>query len=71
MKEVPIYFEEYDDEVVKLKYFHKIDCQIIFDIKMCDNFRQKSRLVAGGHTTEAPSSITYSSVFFVIVYGFP
>ena len=29
---------------------------------MGENFRRKARMVAGGHTTEAPSSITYSSV---------
>jgi hypothetical protein len=33
---------------------------LIFDIKM--DFAQKARFVAGGHTTEAPAGITYSSV---------
>ena len=32
-----------------------------FDIKI-KNFRQKARLVAGGHMTEAPAAITYGSV---------
>ena len=58
MKEVQIYYEEYDNEVVKLKDFHKIDCQIIFDVKMGNNFQSKAPLAAGGHTTKAPSSIT-------------
>ena len=35
---------------------------MIFDINMGGEFRQKARMVAGGHTTEAPASITYSSV---------
>jgi hypothetical protein len=35
-------------------------CHIIFDIKM--DFSRKARFVAGGHTTTAPSSMTYSSV---------
>ena len=35
---------------------------MIFDVKMGKNFRQKARMVAGGHTTSTPSSITYSSV---------
>ena len=35
---------------------------MIFDIKMGENFRRKARMVAGQHTTETPSSITYSSV---------
>ena len=64
MKNVRIAFEEYDgniDELTK-KGYTKIDCHMIFDIKMGENFRRKARLVAGGHKTEAPSSITYSSV---------
>ena len=35
---------------------------MIFDIKLGENFRRKARLVGGGHTTTAPSSITFSSV---------
>jgi hypothetical protein len=34
---------------------------MLFDIKM-DGLQRKARLVAGGHTTETPASITYSSV---------
>ena len=42
---------------------HKhIRCHIIFDVKLGENFRRKARLVAGGHMTGVPSSITYSSV---------
>ena len=33
---------------------------MIFDIKM--DFTRKARFVAGGHTTDPPSSSTYSSV---------
>ena len=33
---------------------------MVFDIKM--DFTRKARFVAGGHTTEAPASMTYSSV---------
>jgi hypothetical protein len=40
--------------------FQEIGCHIVFDIKM--DFTRKARFVAGGHTTEAPSSLTYSSV---------
>ncbi len=39
----------------------KRSCHMIFDIKM-DDFRQKARLVAGGHLTKAPATITYASV---------
>ena len=35
---------------------------MIFDIKMDGKFSRKARLVADGHKTNAPSSITYSSV---------
>jgi hypothetical protein len=33
---------------------------MIFDVKM-EHFRRKARLVAGGHKTEAPATITYAS----------
>jgi hypothetical protein len=33
---------------------------MIFDVKM--DFTHKARFVAGGHMTDPPSSITYSSV---------
>ena len=42
-------------------YGHQeIRCHIIFDVKM--DFTRKARFVAGGHMTDTPSSITYSSV---------
>lgn len=37
-----------------------IPCRLIFDVKM--DFTRKARFVAGGHVTDPPSSITYSSV---------
>jgi hypothetical protein len=40
--------------------YQEIDCHMIFDIKM--DLTRKARFVAGGHTTETPTSITYSSV---------
>ena len=36
-------------------------CHIIFDVKM-EDFRWKARLVAGGHMTDAPPTITFASV---------
>ena len=42
--------------------YQRIDCHMIFDIKMGENFRRKARLVAGGHTTDTPAALTYSSV---------
>jgi hypothetical protein len=40
--------------------YTEIKCHMIFDVKM--DFARKARFVAGGHMTEAPSGITYSSV---------
>jgi hypothetical protein len=34
---------------------------MVFDIKM-EDFKRNARLVAGGHKTEAPATITYASV---------
>lgn len=43
-----------------LRGHQEIWCHIVFDVKM--DFTRKARFVAGGHTTETPSSLTYSSV---------
>jgi hypothetical protein len=40
--------------------FQEIGCHIVFDVKM--DFTRKARFVAGGHTTDAPIAMTYSSV---------
>jgi hypothetical protein len=40
--------------------YQEIGCHLVFDIKL--DFTRKARYVAGGHTTEAPASMTYSSV---------
>ena len=34
---------------------------MIFDVKM-EDFRRKSRLVAGGHMTDTPAAIMYANV---------
>jgi hypothetical protein len=34
---------------------------MIFDVKI-EDFRQKARLVAGGHRTKAPAAITFASM---------
>jgi hypothetical protein len=41
--------------------YQRIKCHMIFDVKM-DNLTRKARFVAGGHTTQTPTSLTYSSV---------
>jgi hypothetical protein len=40
--------------------FQEIECHVIFDVKM--DFTRKARFVAGGHMTETPTAVTYSSV---------
>lgn len=61
MANVRIAFEECEEN--KLPPGHKhIRCHMIFDVKLGENFRRKARLVAGGHMTGAPTSLTYSSV---------
>lgn len=47
-------------EAIDLIGYQEIRCHIVFDVKM--DFTRKARFVAGGHTTEAPVSLTYSSV---------
>ena len=42
--------------------FQKIKYHLIFDIKLGENFRRKTRYVAGGHTIETPENLTYSSL---------
>ena len=51
MKNVKIAFNIFDGEVNDLKGYQFVECHIIFDIKMGENFRRKSRMVAGGHMT--------------------
>jgi hypothetical protein len=61
MKDVCVAFKILlDGQSVPIGY-QKIPCHIIFDINM-ENFRCKARLVAGGHMTKAPETITYASV---------
>ena len=42
--------------------YQQIKCHVIWDVKLGENFRRKARLVAGGHMTETPTTLTYSSV---------
>ena len=62
MKNVRPAFEVYEGDIKKLVGYQKIKCHFVFDVKLGENFRRKARLVGGGHTTDPPSSLTYSSV---------
>jgi hypothetical protein len=60
MKNVEVAFEFLQPgQTVPIGY-QKIPLHFVFDVKM--DFTRKTRLVAGGHMTDPPSSITYSSV---------
>jgi hypothetical protein len=48
------------NKVDELCGFQEIKCHIIFDVKI--DFTRKARFVAGGHMTEAPNLLTYSSI---------
>jgi hypothetical protein len=41
--------------------FQKINCHMVFDVKM-GSLHRKCRFVAGGHVTDPPAMITYTSV---------
>ena len=67
LRKVKIAWEVRDDldlnEVCKGKQlvgFTEIACHMVFDVKM--DFTRKARFVAGGHLTDDPTTITYSSV---------
>ena len=61
MKEVRAAFKILDDNAPDPVGYQKIRCHMIFDVKM-EDFRRKARLVAGGHVTKAPATITFASV---------
>jgi hypothetical protein len=61
MKDVCVAFKTLLDEQSVPIGYQKIPCHMIFDIKM-EDFRCKARLVAGGHMTKAPATITYASI---------
>ena len=57
-----VVFKEYDGDPKNLIGYQKMTLHMIFDIKMSENFRRKARLVADGHKTNTPSTMTYRSV---------
>jgi hypothetical protein len=61
MKNVRVAFKILPDGTSAPNGYHRINCHMIFDVKM-EDFRRKAQLVAGGHMTEAPPTITYASV---------
>ena len=63
MANVRVAFEEFEGDKIQLPPgYQEVGCHTIFDIKMGENFRQKARTVAGGHTIDTTAAITYASV---------
>ena len=61
MKNVRFFFEIYRGNVEYLTHrYQEVSCHIIFDVNIGDNSRHKFRMVAGGHKTKTPYSLTYS-----------
>jgi hypothetical protein len=60
MKNVRVAFKFLDSGERVPIGFKWIKCHLIFDVKM--DFTRKARYVAGGHMTDPPSTLTYSSV---------
>lgn len=61
MSNVQIAFKILDNGEVVPPSFQEIRCHLIFDVKI-EDFRRKARLVAGGHMTETPATMTFASV---------
>ena len=61
MKNVRVAFSIRDEDEIPKNIYQKIKYHMVFDVKM-EDFRCKARMVAGGHMTETPKCMTYSSV---------
>ena len=63
MENVRPAFEVWEKDVSQIPpSYQQIKCHMVFDVKMGENFRRKARFVVGGHMTEAPSTLTCSSI---------
>ena len=63
MKNICVAFELFDGEVSNIPPGYKeINFQLIFNKNMGEKFKSKARMVAGGHNTDVPSILTYSSI---------
>ena len=63
MKNVRPAFEAWEKGLDQMPIgYQEVKCHLIFDVKMGESFRRKARFVAGGHTTDVPTVLTYASV---------
>ena len=61
MKDSSPAFRKLDNGEIFPIGYHRVNCYMIFDVEM-EDFRRKDRLVAGGHVTDPPYTITYAGV---------
>ena len=61
MQNVRIAFDILEDGSLPPQDYQFVRCHMVFDVKM-EDFCWKARLVAGGHMTKAPATLTYASV---------
>ena len=62
MNNVIVAFKFLEDGETPPPGYQKMDCHLVFDVKMDAMFTYKSRMVAGGHVTDVPATLTYASV---------
>ena len=63
MRNVRIAFEDWTKLLSEmLPGYQKLTCHLIFEIKLSENFRRKSRFVADGHKHPVKPSLCYSTV---------
>ena len=62
MKDVSPAFKKLDSEEIVTIGYHHVNCHMIFDVKM-EYLCHKDRLVAAGHVTDPPATITYANLF--------
>jgi hypothetical protein len=67
MKNILLAFEFQDDDVMALG-FKKIDCYMVFDVKL--DLMHKVRFVADGHQTDPPKELVYSSIVYSVRLAF-
>ena len=63
MENVRPTFEVWEKDISQIPPgYRQIKCHMVFDVELGENFHIKARFVAGSHTMETPSTLTYSSI---------